>query len=208
MPKGFSDVEKTRIRAVLLAQAQACLTRYGVRKTSVDDLVAAAGISKGAFYLFYPSKEELFITVLEQAEAAYHAELLVQIDATTGPPVARVRTFLHQAVHLWRENPLFGDFGQAEIAYLARKIAPERLAANQDRDEALAAALLERARAQALPLATTPAAFAGLLRTLFFVSLHAPDIGPAAPATLTLLIDLLAAHLVAVPAPPAEAAHA
>ncbi|MFR5759913.1 MAG: TetR/AcrR family transcriptional regulator [Bacteroides cellulosilyticus] len=31
-----------------------------VRKTSVDELVKYANISKGAFYLFYTSKELLF----------------------------------------------------------------------------------------------------------------------------------------------------
>ena len=208
MPRGFSDEEKERIHAGLLAQARACLATYGVRKTSVDDLVAAVGISKGAFYLFFPSKEDLFFTVFEQAEAAYHAELLARLDAASGPPQERVRTFLQAAVHLWRANPLFHHFGEAEVAYLARKLAPARLAANQDRDEALAAALLARSRARGLPLGTTPTAFAGLLRALFFISLHTDDIGPAAPATLALLIDLLAAHLVAGPAPVAEPPHA
>jgi AcrR family transcriptional regulator len=208
MPRGFTEDEKERIRTRLLAQARTCLATYGVRKTSVDDLVAAVGISKGAFYLFYPSKEDLFFTVFEQLETAYHVDLLARLEGATGLPVARVRTFLHQAVSLWRENPLFQHFDEAEVAYLARKLPPERLAANQQHDEAIAAALLERTRAQGLPLATTPAAFAGLLRALFFVSLHTEDIGPTAPATLALLIDLLAAHLVAVPAALPETAHA
>lgn len=201
MPRGFSEEEKERIRAGLLAQARACLATFGVRKTSVDDLVAAVGISKGAFYLFFPSKEDLFFTVFEQLESGYHADLLARVDQARGTPAAQVRAFLQQAVSLWRDNPLFRHFGEAEVAYLARKVAPARLAANEQRDEAIAAAVLERMRARDMRLATTPAVFAGLLRALFFVSLHEADIGPAGPATLALLIDLLAAHLAGAPAP-------
>jgi AcrR family transcriptional regulator len=37
----------------LLRQGSTFLTTYGIRKTNVEDLTRAAGISKGAFYLFY-----------------------------------------------------------------------------------------------------------------------------------------------------------
>ena len=39
-------------------------TQYGYKKTSVDELCREAGISKGAFYLFFESKEALFCEVL------------------------------------------------------------------------------------------------------------------------------------------------
>ena len=39
-------------------------TQYGYKKTSVDDLCKQVGISKGAFYLFFESKEALFCEVL------------------------------------------------------------------------------------------------------------------------------------------------
>lgn len=39
-------------------------TQHGYKKTSVDDLCKQAGISKGAFYLFFESKEALFCEVL------------------------------------------------------------------------------------------------------------------------------------------------
>lgn len=39
-------------------------TQYGYKKTSVDELCRQAGISKGAFYLFFESKEALFCEVL------------------------------------------------------------------------------------------------------------------------------------------------
>ncbi|MFH1513530.1 MAG: helix-turn-helix domain-containing protein, partial [Bacillota bacterium] len=59
MPKSFSDAERAYIKERLLREAEACLAAYGVRKTTVDELVRRAGIPKGTFYLFYASKEAL-----------------------------------------------------------------------------------------------------------------------------------------------------
>src|SRR5690349_2414224 len=118
MPKGFTAAEKTHLRAHLLAQGRTFLATTGIRKTSVDDLAAAVHISKGAFYLFFPSKEELFLTIFEQMEAAYHATLLSVAEQGTGPPKVRLRTFFAQAFSLWRSSPLFRHVGEADYAYL------------------------------------------------------------------------------------------
>ncbi len=195
MPKGFTEAEKDQIRAQLLAQGRAFLATTGIRKTSVDDLTAAVHISKGAFYLFYPSKEELFLTIFEQMEAAYHATLLEVAAQATGSPQERLHIFFDQAFALWRSSPLFRHFGEAEYAYLLRKLPPERVEAALHTDERFVAALLACWRAHEIPLTVDPALFTGLLRALFFVSLHSEDIGPAYPETLRLLIDLLVGHL-------------
>lgn len=66
MATAFTDKEKEVIRKKLHKVAKECLKRSGVRKTTVDQMAAMADISKGSFYKFYPSKEMLFFTVLEE----------------------------------------------------------------------------------------------------------------------------------------------
>ncbi len=44
----------------------------GVRKTSIDELVREAGISKGSFYRFFPGKEALALEVLARWEREFH----------------------------------------------------------------------------------------------------------------------------------------
>lgn len=61
----FSDYESKQIRTALLREARKCGATIGVRKTSVEQLTEAAGISKGSFYKFFDSKELLFFSVLE-----------------------------------------------------------------------------------------------------------------------------------------------
>lgn len=64
MARSFSEREKEAIRKGLIAACQQSWAQYGYKKTSVDELCRQAGISKGAFYLFFPSKESLFCEVL------------------------------------------------------------------------------------------------------------------------------------------------
>lgn len=64
MPKSFTVQEKETIRALLLGACRQSWTQHGYKRTSVDALCRQAGISKGAFYLFFNSKESLFCQVL------------------------------------------------------------------------------------------------------------------------------------------------
>ena len=60
MAKGFSEHEKAAIQKGLLDACKECWNKYGYTKTSVRELSQMAGISTGAFYQFYASKEILF----------------------------------------------------------------------------------------------------------------------------------------------------
>jgi AcrR family transcriptional regulator len=47
-------------RIAILDAATAVFLRYGFKKTSMDDLARAAGLSRQGLYLHFPTKEELF----------------------------------------------------------------------------------------------------------------------------------------------------
>lgn len=64
MPKSFSEQQKKNIRHKLLTECTQQWSKYGYKKTSIDTLCANAGISKGAFYSFFNSKEALFCEAL------------------------------------------------------------------------------------------------------------------------------------------------
>ena len=64
MPRPFKEEEKERIRAKLLEAGRSCFLRYGLKKTTIEDVVHPTGIAKSSFYLFFDSKEALFIEVL------------------------------------------------------------------------------------------------------------------------------------------------
>ncbi|MBO1307663.1 TetR/AcrR family transcriptional regulator [Enterococcus sp. 669A] len=65
MARSFSEDEKKRIGQNLIIECEKSWASYGYKKTNIDQLCGKVGISKGAFYLFFDSKEWLFCSVLD-----------------------------------------------------------------------------------------------------------------------------------------------
>ena len=83
MPKRYTETERDNIRRDLREAASLCLRKYGVRHTTVDELVHMVNIPKGTFYLFYPNKESLFLNALvtfTKEEEGKYLELLEELD--------------------------------------------------------------------------------------------------------------------------------
>lgn len=58
-------MKKEERREDILRAAAGVFVKKGYRPTSIDDLVEAAGISKGLFYVYFPSKQQAFIELVE-----------------------------------------------------------------------------------------------------------------------------------------------
>ena len=80
MPKGFTEKQRENIQKALLNTGKTLFSQYGLNKTSIGDLTKAVGISQGAFYQFYPSKEMLYYTVLKEEEIYIKAQLFREVD--------------------------------------------------------------------------------------------------------------------------------
>lgn len=198
MPKAFSERERAAIEAALRAHGRRLFAAQGLRKTSVEELAAAAGISKGAFYGFYGSKEELFFTLLEEYEAAFQAELLAAIAQRELAPRARMVALLERSLAVMRSEPLFTRLGRAEYEQLLRRLPSERVAAHLAGDDGFAERFVAAWAAQGVVLRLEPPLVAGLIRALFFVSLHEAELSPGIyPAVECELITMLAERLVA-----------
>jgi AcrR family transcriptional regulator len=66
MARAFSEQERDIINEKLIAVCEECWNLYGYQKTNIRDLCSRCGISPGAFYLFYESKELLFMETAER----------------------------------------------------------------------------------------------------------------------------------------------
>jgi len=97
MPRAFTETERQTIRRRLMETGRACFLRYGVYKTTIGDLTRPAGIAKASFYLFFRSKEELFVEVfLEEIPAMMDRLLDASFRATDDTREALIR--LMQAI--------------------------------------------------------------------------------------------------------------
>jgi len=68
-------------RADLLAAAEELFVAKGVAATSLDDITSRAGVSKGLFYLYFRSKDELLAAMRDQ----FSVKLADRIRAATEP---------------------------------------------------------------------------------------------------------------------------
>jgi AcrR family transcriptional regulator len=64
----------------ILLEAGKCFTRFGFKKTSVDEIAKKAGVGKGTVYLAAESKEDLYYQVLNREVRAWIAESARIID--------------------------------------------------------------------------------------------------------------------------------
>jgi AcrR family transcriptional regulator len=197
MPKAFSEHEKDAIRAQLREKGKKLFEKQGVKKTSVDELAQAAGISKGAFYLFYEAKEELFLEILEGLESDFRRRIF---DFSISPKknARRLLAKLFQDTLLtWDEYPLLKNFGRTEYEYLARKLPPERIQAHTNRDNEFVDEFLKRIKREGIVVKASPRLVSNLMKSLFFVGLHREDLGTEAYLEcMAILSDLVARYIV------------
>lgn len=78
MARSFSEKEKGSIREKLVLECEKSWSAFGYKKTNIDELCTRVGISKGAFYLFFDSKEALFCEVLDEIQG----RLIVLVEGT------------------------------------------------------------------------------------------------------------------------------
>jgi AcrR family transcriptional regulator len=195
MPRAFTEQEKERIRIRLMDAAREHLERLGPRRTRVEDLTRAAGISKGAFYLFFGSREELFFAVLERFEAGFREEMRERAARTGTSPAESFREMLRFAVAAWR-HPLFRHFGPADYEALLRGVPEEKLREHLRGDEAAMAGLLDGLRARGVEPRGDARLLTGLVRALFFVALHEEELGEDVyPETMEVLTGLVAGYV-------------
>lgn len=65
----------------ILNASVALFIHYGFDKTTVSDIAREAGVSKGAIYLHFKSKDELFEALLTRELIKYHEKWIALIDA-------------------------------------------------------------------------------------------------------------------------------
>jgi len=175
MPKAFTEQEKELIRKRLLEQGYKQFSAYGLRKTNIEELAEAAGISKGAFYLFYASKEALFMDVVEQVEHRFRQEIFAMVDLPGSSPRARLFAILHKAFRLVKAIPLLQFLTGSDYDLLFRRLPPERLQEHLANDRVFFIELITRCQNAGIPIRVPPAEIISLLYPLVLTILHEND---------------------------------
>jgi len=174
MATAFTDEEKEIIRKKLHKAARECLQKYGVRKTTVDQMVAMVDISKGSFYNFYSSKEILFFTVLEEYQIEImnsFAEHLEQKNQINADQFARL---LYDFYQNFRYSFVFTIFKNREMELLIRKLPKEVITTHHLLDDRMVEKIVSRINIRET---VSVEIISALFRTVAMSILHTEEIG-------------------------------
>ena len=94
MPRLQAATKETR-RHDLVAAALRAVRHRGFQSLTVDDVCAEAGVSKGAFYVYFERKKDLLLALIDD-EAAEIEELMADLERRPGGAVERLRRFARE----------------------------------------------------------------------------------------------------------------
>ena len=91
-PKRLTRKEKqAETRTRLLDAAERVFLRRGLQGSSVEEIAAEAGFTRGAFYSNFKSKDELFVELLQDRVYRQYAQMAEQAQEQPGTPRERLR---------------------------------------------------------------------------------------------------------------------
>lgn len=192
MVRAFSEAEKEVIKQELLAVGQELFSRYGLKKTSVDEIAAKAGISKGSFYNFYKNKELLLWDVIENLEQEVRRKFY---SILTKEKLGKndIRKLLLSVFAVVDEYPLIkmllnGD----DYQLLLRTLPPEILDEHVLEDHDFANSFIGGLTQLGVKMPGSLEASGAMLRSLFFISMHRREIGKGYEEGIELLCSIIA----------------
>ena len=178
-------------RRQLLATATELFATQGYEATSIDNVLEAAGVSRGALYHHFPGKEALFEAVLESVEEELAAEVVIAAGAAEEPRLA-----LQAGCLAWLQRLRDPVIRRIVLVDAPAVVGWQRW---REIDECHWFGLLKSALAEALPPSRLEAAsldvlahmLLAALNELAFVIARAGDPEAAAQAGEAAVVDLL-----------------
>ena len=196
MPKAFSQPDRARIQAKLISAGKRILNAAGIRLLVVDDVAREAGISKGSFYSFYPSREEFILSVFESWETEYRGALIREVTNGTGTPRERIERFFLGAFEILERQPGLEKLGMKDIQTVIERLPPERIAAHQAEDNRVLEETFGKWISEGVVDPAAAAALKGLVPALFSIAMHKEDFPPDSyHPTVKLIAEALAMRI-------------
>jgi AcrR family transcriptional regulator len=107
MSKAFTEKEKERIKEKIFTTAKGMFSHFGYKKTSIREITKKIGISQGAFYTFYNSKEELFFNILQNEAIEMRNNIFSSISVVNNSPKNVIKDLFYKIIEEIEKNKMF-----------------------------------------------------------------------------------------------------
>src|SRR5882757_3910351 len=92
-------------RERILAAAERCIDRHGIRKTTMDDVACEVGLSRPSVYRYFADRDDLLIELITRHARALLGRARKSISRQSSLPDQIIQTVLYTAEH-GRRDPL------------------------------------------------------------------------------------------------------
>jgi AcrR family transcriptional regulator len=113
-------------RTAILDAAQNLFLRYGIKRTSLDDVAREAGVAKGTLYLYFDSKDTIFAAIAERfcADVLCDAEAAIAASSViTQQVVGALDAYLGAPCRLVEDSPHVAELTESKEAVAAATFA-------------------------------------------------------------------------------------
>lgn len=126
MPQIFTDEQRAQIRGRLLTEGRKMMLERGITGMNIEELALSAGIAKGTFYNFFPSKQKFIIEISNDYTRRKLDELKKITAEKRGKLTIDEMLAWYKTLYLRSENPAF-QYSRRDMEWIRRKIPPEEL---------------------------------------------------------------------------------
>src|ERR1700688_4960647 len=96
-PIAVTSADDARER--ILAAAERCIDRHGIRKTTMDDVACEVGLSRPSVYRYFADRDDLLIELITRHARALLDRARKSVSRQSGLPDQIVERILYTAEH-------------------------------------------------------------------------------------------------------------
>lgn len=175
MPK-FTDAEKESIKQDMMKAAHRCFIAKGLKNTSIEEITSSVSIAKSSFYVFFESKEKLYLELLVLEGEEIERRIWPLVEQAKDLREA-IKVYLQEMSAALESNILTQRLitNLEEYNLVSRKIGPEYSATKTLRSIVPLMEFIEKNQNQLID--EDMEVIAGVIRASLAMMIHKNDIG-------------------------------
>lgn len=126
MPAIFTEERKKQIRKQLLDDGRKMLLKQGITKMNLNELARKAGIAKGTFYHFFPSKQEFILEIIHSYQNEKIEELKQLVVNKQEKLTIEETKVWYKTLYCKQENPIL-HFQNKDLQWLLERIPVDQI---------------------------------------------------------------------------------
>lgn len=125
-------LDKDEVKETIVGVARHIFTRFGFRKTTMDEIALASRKGKSSIYYYFSSKEDIFKAVVEKEASLLKSELMLAIGKASSP---EQKLKAHVRVRMHSMEKLANFYSAMKDDYLSHLEFIEKIRKKYDQEE-------------------------------------------------------------------------